>query len=376
MDFLINTVYYVLPFLILLGILVFVHEFGHFIVARWCGVQVSTFSIGFGKTLWSRKDKKNTVWKISAIPLGGYCQFLGDDDASSSTTDEAVSKLSEDEKKHAFFTQNPFKKLAIVLAGPGANYLFAIVVFASIFFFLGKINFPPVVGDVMKESAAEMVGIMPNDKILKINGHEIKNFSDISREVELNVEPNIDVELLRGTETLSLSFPLKVLEYQDSEGKTIKKMMLGVQSKNQVEIEYKSLSFFDAVKEAGIETWDVTASTLRGLGQIFSGKRSGDEIGGIIRIAEMSGDVSKTGVISFFVFMALISINLGLINLFPIPVLDGGHVVIYVIEIITRREVNEKVKEFLFKIGLGFIILLMLFATWNDIYRLFNRWFS
>ncbi|MDD4557160.1 MAG: RIP metalloprotease RseP [Alphaproteobacteria bacterium] len=376
MDFLIDTVYYVVPFLVLLGILVFVHEFGHFIVARWCGVQVTAFSIGFGKTLWSRKDKKNTVWKLSLIPLGGYCQFLGDDDASSSTTSDQVTKLTEEEKKHAFFMQNPFKKLAIVLAGPGANYLFAIMVFTSIFFFLGKVVFPPVVGDVMKGSAAEEAGIQIDDKIVKINGHDIKNFSDISREVALNVDPHIVVDVLRGGESVTFSFPLKVLEYETSEGKTEKKMMLGVQSRNQVEIEYSNLSFVAALKDATIETWDVTAATLRGLGQIFSGKRSGEEIGGILRIAEMSGDVSKTGVISFFVFMALISINLGLINLFPIPVLDGGHVVIYLIEIVTGREVNEKVKEVLFKIGLTLIILLMVFATWNDVYRLFNRWFS
>lgn len=378
MDWLVNIVYYVIPFLVLLGILVFVHEFGHFIVARWCGVQVAEFSIGFGKTLWSRKDKKDTLWKISAVPLGGYCKFLGDDDATSSTTDgEVAAKLSEDELKKAFFKQSPLKKLAIVLAGPGANYLFAILVFASIFYFLGMVNFPPVVGDVMKDSAAEEAGILPNDRILKINGNTIDSFSDISKEVELNVNKDIMVEIKRGEEKIKLSFPLKPVELLKEDGTIEQRVMLGVQSQNQVEIEAENLSLYQSFKFASIETWDITITTLRGVGQIITGKRSGGELGGVIRIAEMSGDISKKkGFLDFIVFTALLSINLGLINLFPIPMLDGGHVVIYIIEMVSRKEVNDRIKEYLFRFGFAFIIFLMVFATWNDVVRLFNRWFA
>ena len=228
MDWLVNTVYYVVPFIVLLGILVFVHEFGHFIVARLTGVQVEAFSIGFGKTLWSRKDAKGTTWKISAVPLGGYCQFLGDADASSSTADEKAEELSEEQKKVAFPYQNPLKKLAIVLAGPGANYLFAIVVFAAIFYFVGKIAFPPVVGEVFKDSAADAAGIIPNDRILTINGHKITYFEDIRKEVDLITDGRATVELLRDGKKMTLTFPLKEIEVQEYDGQTSKRPMLGV----------------------------------------------------------------------------------------------------------------------------------------------------
>lgn len=378
MDWLINVVYYIVPFLVLLGILVFVHEFGHFIMARILGVAVSDFSIGFGKTLWSRTDKKGTTWRISAIPLGGYCKFLGDEDASSSTCDsEAQAKLSEEELKRAFFKQSPWKKLAIVTAGPGANYLFAILVFASVFFFLGKVNFPPIVGEVMQGSAAEEAGILPNDKILTINGNKVVSFSDISKEVELNVGENIAIEIERGDGFATLKFPLKPVEVEKDDGTVEKRVMLGVKSLNVVELSHEKLSLVESLKEATVETWDITVTTLRGVGQIVTGKRSGDDVGGIIRIAEMSGDISKQrGVLDFVIFTALLSINLGLINLFPIPILDGGHIVMYTIEIVTRKEVNDRIKEYLFRFGFALIIFLMVFATWNDVVRLFNRWFA
>ncbi len=377
MEWLINTLYYVIPFVVLLGILVFVHEFGHFIVARLCGVQVETFSIGFGKTLWSRKDKRGTEWKISAVPLGGYCQFLGDADASSSTADDKASELSEEQKKFAFPYQNPFKKLAIVLAGPGANYLFAVIVFTAIFFFVGKIAFPPVVGEVFPDSAAASAGIIPNDRILTINGNKVTHFEDIRKEVDLITEGQATIELLRDGKEMTLTFPLKEIEVQEFDGKTSKRPMLGVKSVNAIEVEQEKLSLVGAVKEALLETWSVTEATLRGVGQMITGKRSGEELGGIVRIAEMSGDISKqSSWLDFVVFMCLLSINLGLINLFPIPVLDGGHVVLYLIEIVTGKEINNRLKETLFKVGFSLIIALMVFATWNDMVRLFHRWFA
>ncbi len=377
MEWLINVVYYVVPFIVLLGILVFVHELGHFAVARMCGVKVEVFSIGFGKELYGWTDKHGTNWKLSAIPLGGYCQFLGDADASSSTQDVEAVKLSDEDKKFAFPYQNPFKKLAIVLAGPGANYLFAILVFASIFFFLGKINFPPVVGEVFENSAAAKAGIVPNDRILTINGHEIENFDDIRREVDLVTDGEVTVEILRDGEKLALKFPLVELEVAEHDGTMSKRPMLGVKSVNVIEVEKVELSLWQAFAEAGAEAWNITEATLRGVGQMITGKRSGEEIGGIIRIAEMSGDISKqNGFLDFVVFMALLSINLGLINLFPIPVLDGGHVIIYLIEIVTGKELSPGVREGLFKFGFTLIIALMVFATWNDFVRLFHRWFA
>ena len=376
MDWLINAVYYVVPFVVVHGILVFVHELGHFAVARMCGVKVDVFSIGFGKELWGRRDKQGTYWKIAAVPLGGYCQFLGDDDASSAG-DGKASELSEEEKKFTFQYQSPAKKLVIALAGPVSNYLFAILIFAGIFFFLGKINFPPVVGEVFENSAAAKAGIVANDRILTINGNKIDSFDDIRKEVDLTVGNEVVVELLRDGREIRLQFPLIEMEVPEANGEMTKRPMLGVKSVNVIELDHEKLSLPQSLKEAFLEAWNVTEATLRGVGQMITGKRSGEEIGGIIRIAEMSGDISKqNGILDLVVFMALLSINLGLINLFPIPVLDGGHIVIYLAEIAVGKEINTQIKDALFKVGFSLIIALMIFATWNDFVRLFHRWFA
>lgn len=376
MEWLINAVYYVVPFVVVLGILVFVHELGHFAVARMCGVKVDVFSIGFGKELWGRRDRQGTYWKIAAVPLGGYCQFLGDDDASSAG-DGKASELSEEEKKFTFQYQSPAKKLVIALAGPMSNYLFAILIFAGIFFFLGKINFPPVVGEVFENSAAAKAGIVANDRILTINGNKIDGFDDIRKEVDLTVGNEVVVELLRDGREIRLQFPLTEMEVPEANGEMTKRPMLGVKSVNVIELDHEKLSLPQSLKEAFLEAWNVTEATLRGVGQMVTGKRSGEEIGGIIRIAEMSGDISKqNGILDLVVFMALLSINLGLINLFPIPVLDGGHIVIYLAEIAVGKEINTQIKDALFKVGFSLIIALMIFATWNDFVRLFHRWFA
>lgn len=376
MDWLINAVYYVVPFVVVLGILVFVHELGHFAVARMCGVKVDVFSIGFGKELWGRRDRQGTYWKIAAVPLGGYCQFLGDDDVSSAG-DGKASELSEEEKKFTFQYQSPAKKLVIALAGPMSNYLFAILIFAGIFFFLGKINFPPVVGEVFENSAAAKAGIVANDRILTINGNKIDSFDDIRKEVDLTVGNEVVVELLRDGREIRLQFPLTEMEVPEANGEMTKRPMLGVKSVNVIELDHEKLSLPQSLKEAFLEAWNVTEATLRGVGQMVTGKRSGEEIGGIIRIAEMSGDISKqNGILDLVVFMALLSINLGLINLFPIPVLDGGHIVIYLAEIAVGKEINTQIKDALFKVGFSLIIALMIFATWNDFVRLFHRWFA
>lgn len=377
MDWLINIIHYVVPFLILLGILVFVHEFGHFIIARLVGVQVTAFSIGFGKELWGRRDKHGTYWKISAVPLGGYCQFLGDDDASSSTAGDKAKQLSEEEKKKAFPYQNPFKKLAIVLAGPGFNYLFAILIYAALFFTLGKFTFPPIIGEAVPAGAAAEAGLQKDDRIISINGQKINDFSEISREVALAADHRVNVEVKRGNEILNFEFPLTEIEMEQRDGSKTKQYMLGIKSVTTIETGHEKVSLPEAVVLAGQEVWDVTITTLRGVAQMLTGQRSGEDVGGVLRIAEMTGDISRSqSLLDFVVFMALLSVNLGLINLFPIPVLDGGHVVIYVLEIVTGREMNEKVKEYLFRGGIAVLAALMLFATWNDIVHLFNRWFN
>lgn len=376
MEWLVNGVYYIVPFIVLLGILVFVHEFGHFLIARLSGVQVTDFSIGFGKQLWGFTDKHNTKWKICAIPLGGYCQFLGDADAASTGSSEEVKELSEEDKKKAFPFQNPWKKLAIVLGGPGFNYLFAIIVFTLMFAFLGKFSFPPVVGEVVAGGAADKAGIVKADRILSINGHEVESFSEITTEISLTTGGVAEVKLDRAGEVMELSVPLEMMKVE-ANGQTTERPMLGIKSMNTMELDHERMSLPDAFVEACSETWRITEGTLRGVGQMITGKRGSEDLGGILRIAEMSGDISrKNGMLDFIAFMALLSINLGLINLFPIPVLDGGHVVIYLVEIVSRREINAKVKENLFKAGFALILALMIFATWNDFVHLFHRFFA
>lgn len=371
-----NLVYYILPFIVLLSILVFVHEFGHFIIARLCGVRVSTFSIGFGKKLWGRMDKHGTYWKISAIPLGGYCQFLGDGDASSSSTD-GLEDLTDDEKKHAFAFQNPFKKLLIVLAGPGFNYLFAIFIYFVLFASFGKFSIPPVIAEVMENSAAQSAGLLSGDRILKINGHIVQEWSDISKEVLLAPDHHVNLDVLRQNKTLHFDIELVKMDKEQIGKTTQKQYMLGVKSLSAVEFTHEKLSIGEAFAQSCTQVWDVTITTLRGVAQMVTGKRGGEDVGGIIRIAEMTGDITKNEtLLDFVIFLALLSINLGLINLFPIPVLDGGHVVIFVLEIVTRREINEKFKEYLFKAGFLLLVALMIFATWNDIVHLINRLFN
>lgn len=372
---LLNIIYYIIPFVILLSILVFVHEFGHFLVARLCGVQVSAFSIGFGKTLWSKKDKKGTVWKISAVPLGGYCQFLGDGDASSSSV-EGVEDLSEEEKKHAFAFQNPFKKLAIVLAGPGFNYLFAILIYFVLFAAFGRFTMPPVVSEVLEDGAAKSAGILAGDRITYINGNEIKEWSDIQKEVLLAANHHVSVDLLRGDKTLHFEVELLEMDKKMRNQTTQKQYMLGVKSGGALEFTHEKFSIPQAFVQSCQEVWDVTVMTLRGVGQMVTGTRGSDDVGGVIRIAEMTGDITKNEtILDFVTFLALLSINLGLINLFPIPVLDGGHVVIFTLEILTGRQISEKTKEYLFKAGFLLLLALMVFATYNDVVHLFKRLF-
>ncbi len=381
MDWLTDIFYYLVPFVVLLGVLVFVHELGHFLVAKAAGVKVEEFSLGFGKELWGFNDRTGTRWKVCAIPLGGYVRMFGDADAASATESDEVKKLSEEDLKRTFTAQAPYKKLAITLAGPAVNYLFAILIFTAIFFFWGRLTFPPVIDEVLDGGAAQTAGLQKNDKVIEINGKKIDTFADLQREVDLSVDKKADLVVQRGEQVLNIPVVLKELEvptseYDSENAPKKQKLLLGVRSVNAVELDKKDLSLGEALTEAGAETWDITTATLRGVGQMLTGKRASDDVGGIIRIAEMTGDISKErGFIDFFVFMALLSINLGLINLFPIPVLDGGQAVICLIEMVSRRELGEKVKEYMFRFGFGVIMALVVFATWNDLVHLFKRIF-
>ena len=375
MSWIADAFYYLIPFLVLLGVLVFVHELGHFIVARLCGVKVEEFSVGFGKEIWGFNDKKGTRWKIAMIPLGGFVKMFGDGDASSSTADETAKELSDEDKKHSFIYQPPSKKLMIALSGPLANYLFAVLVFAGVFFFVGRVQFPAVIGSVIEGGAAAEAGVMPQDRVLKLNGIEIENFADLQREVEMVVGGIANLEIERGGKIINLPVKLRPIEIEEN-GEEKKKVLLGVRSITVSMCDYRGMPLWESLTAAVDETWTMTTTTLRGVGQMITGQRSGKDVGGVIRIAEMTGDISKQhSAVNFLMFMALLSINLGLINLFPIPVLDGGQVVISFVEMVIRRELNDKVKEYMFRVGLALILALLIFATWNDLAHLFDRLF-
>ena len=378
MDYLISAFFYIVPFVVALGILVFVHEFGHFIVARWCGVKVEEFSIGFGKELWGINDKKDTRWKICLIPLGGYVKMFGDADASSATSSEEVKEMSEEDKKLAFPFQAFYKKIAIAFAGPLANYIFAIIVLALIYTFVGKMVLPPVIGSVLPETAASDAGLLKDDRILSINDTKTKSFTDIRRMVSVAYDKGLNLVVDRNGKEIEINVTPKEIEYEDNAGVKAKKKFLGITSVDRTEIIKQDVSFIKAISMSYDEVIDISKYTLVSVGQMITGARSGKEIGGIIRIAELSGDIAKEkdGWLDFINFLAILSINLGLINLFPIPILDGGQIVIFATEGIIRKEVSERTKEFLFKIGFALVLLLMVYATWNDFVRLFERWSS
>lgn len=357
------AVLYPLSFLIVLSLVVIVHEFGHFWAARLSGVKVEEFSLGFGKILWSHQDKKGTVWKVCLIPLGGYVKMFGDADAASATADETAKEFTEEEKKVSFPHQSLWVKAFISVAGPAMNYIFAIVLLTIFLSIFGLVVVPPVVSDVSKGSAAEAAGILKNDRILTINGEKINEFADVRRFVQLNNV--LDIVVLREGKEIPLTARLS----SENGG-----AVLGVQAVMSQE-HFKPLSvpqaFVESVKEAG----EITEDTLVILKRILLGQRSADDMRGPLGIAEASGDAARGGIISFALFLIQVSIGIGLVNLLPVPVLDGGHLLFYAVEGIIRRPIGEKVQMIALNIGVGLLICLLILTSWNDIVRIFVRLF-
>lgn len=442
-------------FVLLLSILVFVHEWGHYIVARLCGVRVEEFSIGFGPELFGFSDNHGTRWKFSVIPLGGYVKMFGDTDPASAKHEDGVKDKETDEirpltpaeRKVAFFAKPTWKRAAIVFAGPAINYIFAIIVMSIVFASAGQPSTPPMVAAIVGDSSAAEAGFEPHDEILSIDGREIKSFEDIRREMMIALDEEKHFVVQRGDEVLDIYAAPKKVEEEDRFGFKHSRGLLGVISprnaislKKVVQIDnqifeegedeavrravaerfgtsftiimkdkddktesmlvtpYQNMNpnFLDenskefgvlfvgnskdrvmvkygpvnGVKRALDETWNVTAGTLKAIGQIVTGNRSAKELGGVIRIGALAGDMMQQGMVAVILFMALLSINLGLINLFPIPLLDGGHLVFYAIEAIIRRPVPERVQEYAFRTGFVFLIGLVVFTNLNDILQL------
>ena len=350
---------YLIPFLIVLTVLVFVHEWGHYIVARIYDVRVEVFSIGFGPELFGWDDKAGTRWRISAIPLGGYVRFFGDADATSSTRDGTV-----EDQPGSFHTKSVGKRAAIVFAGPLANFLFSVLLLAILFATYGH-PFPhAVIGEVQPDSPAEQAGFQPGDRITQVDGRQVSRFVELSSVIG-GAEPGaILVGIERDGQPMDISVVPAMVDVELQDGSTIPIPRIGIAA------ETGPVRPFVAIGDATVETVVVGWQTLGAVGEMIAGSRGTEELGGPLRIAQMSGNVAQAGIPHLLWFMAILSINLGLINLFPIPMLDGGHLLFYAFEAVRGRPLTDRAQEIGFRIGLALVLTLVVFTTWNDLVQL------
>ena len=358
----------ILPFLFVLTIIVFVHELGHFLVARWCGIKVLVFSIGFGPEIVGFNDRHGTRWKISAIPLGGYVKFFGDDNVASVPDADAVAAMNTDERRVSFFHQPVAARAAVVAAGPIANFLLAIAIFATIFMLYGKQETAARVDAVVPGSAAAAAGFQTGDLVLSIDGKPIDTFKDMQEIVSLNPDVPLDFVVERGGAKVTLHATPKLTEDRDNFGNVYRIGRLGIsQTNSPQDVKVRKFGPLGAIEEAAKQTWFVVDQTFAYLGKLALGRASADQLGGPLRIAQMSGQAASLGFSTLMNWAGLISVSIGLLNLFPIPLLDGGHLLFYGIEAIRGRPLSERVQEVGFRIGLALIVMLMIFTVWNDL---------
>jgi len=362
---------YIIPFLFVLTIVVFFHELGHFMVARWTGVKVLTFSLGFGPELAGFNDRHGTRWKISAIPLGGYVKFFGDDTEASTPAMETLAAMTAEERAGSFHHKSVARRAAIVAAGPFANFLLAIAIFTCLFTFFGKPSTSARVDKVEANSAAAAAGFQIGDIVTSIDGTRIDSFSDMQRIVSIHAGDKLTFTVKRGDSTVQLQGTPELREVKDPFGNAHRLGVLGIT---------RATAPGDAVTERvdpatalwlGVkETWFVIDRTIAYIGGIFTGREAADQVGGPLRIAQISGQVATIGMAALIHLAAVLSISIGLLNLFPVPLLDGGHLLFYAVEAIRGRPLSERAQEMGFRIGLGLVLMLMVFATYNDILHL------
>jgi regulator of sigma E protease len=361
-----NYTDWIIPFLFVLTIIVFFHELGHFLIARLCGIKVLVFSIGFGPELIGFDDRYGTRWKISAIPLGGYVKFFGDEnEASAPASRETLEAMTEEERRLSFPGQPVGNRAAVVAAGPIVNFILAIVIFAGIFMAVGKTTVIPRVDTVDPDSPAAAAGFKPGDIIASIDGTKIDSFTDVQRIVGLSPGTQLDVVVDRDGAQLTL----KATPVERN-----KRVLLGITRSNEPgDIRTERVGPLEAVQLGAERTWLVVSSSLTYLRGVVVGKQSADQIGGPITIARLSGEVAKLGFQPLLELIALLSASVGLLNLFPIPLLDGGHLVFYAIEVVQGRPLSARSQEVAFKIGLAIVSMLMIFVMSNDLLQLYHR---
>jgi regulator of sigma E protease len=356
---------YVLPFLLVLTVLVFVHELGHYLAARQCRVRVEVFSVGFGPELFGFTDRVGTRWKFSLIPFGGYVKMFGE--SAPDAEDNSVSHSQQD-LDVSFFNKKLRQRAWVVFAGPLANFVFAIVVMAGLFSILGQPYTPADVGQVVEGSAADKAGLKPGDVFLTIDSTEIERFEQIVRIVQLSPGKPLEINVMRKGEKVTVTaVPTPFEETRFGATQVIGRLGISRSSGDMLFVRHDPLT---AIWKAGIHTAVLTGNILDALGQMISGNRTAKELGGPIRIAQISGDMAQAGIVTLIQFAAILSINLGLINLLPIPLLDGGHLVFYGIEAVRGRALGERAMGYTMNIGLAFILGLTVFVTWNDLVQL------
>jgi regulator of sigma E protease len=362
-PFLHGGFFYVVVFLVVLTVLVFVHELGHYLVARRNGVRIEVFSIGFGPELFGWWDRAGTRWKFSTIPLGGYVKMFGDSDATSGLPIAGLGELTAAERDVSFPCKPLGQRAAIVAGGPFANFVFAIVVLALLFMTYGQPFTPAEIGQVMPGGAAEAGGLRQGDVIVSIDGRAVERFEDVQQVVRLNPNVPMTIVVRRDGEPVSLQITPRLVEESDRFGHR-QIGQLGIRGGAAKYIKRDPAS---AVASAVGETWNLSATTLQAMWQMVIGTRTTDELGGPLRIAQLSGEIAQGGIVPLLWFMAVLSVNLGLINLFPVPVLDGGHLLYYAAEAIRGKPLGQRAQEYGFRLGLALVLTLMVFATWNDL---------
>lgn len=370
---------YVVVFLLILTVVVFVHELGHFLVARWNGVRVEVFSIGFGRELFGHTARSGTRWRVSLLPLGGYVKMFGENDGIT-TADGGERPLTAEERAVSFKHKRVGQRASIVVAGPLANFVFGIVVLAILFMTVGKPLTPPVIGLVQPDSAAAEAGLLPGDRILRIDGEAVASFQDIQHIVRLRIGEPLALDIEREGRGIAVVARARVTELKDNFGNIQRLPVLGIGAPaGETEIvRYGPVSgMWTAVKETGA----IVSATFTALGQMIQGTRDSEELGGPLRIAKGAGQAAQLGLLTVVGYTVILSINLGLINLFPIPLLDGGHLAFYAVEAVRGRPLGDRAQEYGFRIGLFLVFALMIFATRNDlvdlrVWEFFKGFFS
>ncbi|MGE0774222.1 MAG: RIP metalloprotease RseP [Sphingomonadaceae bacterium] len=353
----------VLSFLLVIGPLIFVHEYGHYIVGRWCGVKADVFSIGFGREIFGWTDKRGTRWKVAWMPLGGYVKFAGDMNPASQPSAEWMA-LPAEERARTFQSKAVWQRFLIVLAGPLTNFLVAIGIFAAFFSVYGEPRTPTSISAVAPQSAAERAGLKAGDTILSIGGQSVSRFEDIGPIVAIRPDQLLPVELRRGDDTMTIPVRVGAVQESDRFGNEFRRGQLGIMATDRVIVP---LAPTEVVGAALRHTRDIVSMMVETIMQVITGRRSVEELGGPLKIAQFSGQQATLGAAAFVEFMAMISINLGFINLLPIPLLDGGHLFFYLVEAVRRRPLNPIVQEWAFRSGFALLLGLMLFVTLNDL---------